>query len=69
MIESATACDDGLLRREPRVRGYALGDQRAGFDIRGLNIDRADAELLVSKQALECFGWGAEAAERATPRQ
>ena len=35
------------------MRGYAFGDCFARFDIGSLNIDRADAELLVPEQALE----------------
>ena len=52
MIEAARAGYDGLLRRQPTMCCDPVGDQLAAFDVRGLHIDGADAELLVAEQTL-----------------
>jgi hypothetical protein len=53
MVEPAGAGDDGLLGRKPSVGGDSFGDQRTGFDVWSLNIDRTHAELLISEQTFE----------------
>ena len=42
-----------VVRAQATVGGNPFGNQRAGFDIGGLDIDRANAELLVSEQPFE----------------
>ena len=53
VVEPASAGNDRLLRREPSTNRNAFRDQCAGFDIRVLDIDSANAELLVPEQTLE----------------
>jgi len=53
MVEPACTGDDRLLGREPPMCGDSLGNQRAGFYIGSLNIDRTDTELLIAQQTLE----------------
>ena len=50
MVEPTRAFDDGLLGSEPWVRSSSFCDYFARFDIWSLNIDRADAELLVPEE-------------------
>src|SRR5580704_7620174 len=53
MIEPARTGNDRLLGREPWMRGNAFGDDLRCLHVGGLDIDRADTELLVSEQAFK----------------
>src|SRR6185437_6195899 len=52
MIEATRAGYDGLLRFQPTMCCDPVGDQLATFDVRGLHIDGAYAELFVAEQTL-----------------
>src|SRR6185437_7521079 len=52
VIEAAGASDQGLFWREPPVGLDPIGDELGRLDVRRLDIDGADAELLVPEQAL-----------------
>ena len=52
MVEAARTGYDGLLRRQPTMRCYPVGNQLPALDVRGLHIDGADAELFVAEQSL-----------------
>src|SRR5215204_2091007 len=53
MIEAAGARDDRLVRGKPRMGGDAFGDPLGSLNIGGLDINRPDAKLFISKNALE----------------
>ncbi len=50
MVESAGAGNDSLLRGNPSLGAYPLNDRLGGFDSGILNIDGANADLLVPHQ-------------------
>jgi len=56
VVEPTRACDDGLFGSEPWVRSNSSCDYLARFDIWSLNIDRADAELLVPEEFSKGIG-------------
>jgi hypothetical protein len=56
VVEPTRACDDGLFGSEPWVRSNSSCDYFARFDIWSLNIDRADAELLVPEEFSKGIG-------------